>query len=221
MALSFDGSDDNVAYTDHALMDGVTKLTIDFDVFFNTLTASDIIMSKFTNAVGGWKISSLTTNTTMLFQIGAGTNISISQATQYVVNTWQHWTFTYDGGLAGNTGRFQAYLDGSPRTLTFSLTVPASIVATSAVFTAGFTAASLDGRIANLKIWNDHVSADEALLMYRSWRPHKTANLLIWAPYDDGVVAADYSGNHVAGVVTGCTQIEGPPKEMGFPMMSL
>jgi hypothetical protein len=221
VALLFDGLAARVTYTDHALMDGVAKLTIDYDVFFNTLTVDDRVMQKFTTAVGGWRISSLTTNTTMLFQIGAGTNISITQATQYVVNTWQHWTFTYDGGLADNITRFQAYLDGSPRTLTFSLAVPATIAATTAVFTAGFTAASHDGRIANLKIWNDHVSAAEAQLMYRSWRPHKTANLLLWAPYDDAVVAADYSGNGNVGTVTTATQIEGPPKEMGFPVMAL
>jgi hypothetical protein len=202
-------------------MDGVAKLTVDFDVFFNTLTLSDIVMSKFTTAVGGWKVSSLTANTTMLFQIGAAVNISISQATQYVVNTWQHWTFTYDGGAADNATRFQAYLDGVARTLAFGAAVPATIAATTAVFTAGFTAASHDGRIANLKIWNDWMSSAEAQLMYRSWRPHKTANLLLWAPYDDAVVAADYSGNGNVGTVTTATQIEGPPKEMGFPVMAL
>lgn len=217
MALSFDGATSFVTYSDNALMDGVTKLTVDFDVFFNTLTIGDLILHKYVAGATGWRLETVTAASTFGFRFGLAVDSVVTQTSQFVVNTWQHWTITYDGAQATNAAKIQAYLDGSPRTLAFSAAAPASILANAQAFRVGHnSAATLDGKVANLKIWNDWVSADEALLMLRYWRPHKTTNLLLWSPFDDATLAKDYSGHAEDGTVTACTQVQGPQREMGF-----
>lgn len=223
MALVLDGATTYVTFTDDVALDGIAALTVDFDVFFNSLAVNDYVIDKFQSGTGGWAVRiGAAANTTFLFTVGAAANVLCAVTTSLVVNTWQHWTVMYDGGQATNTTRLRIWLDGVEQTVGYTNTIGATIPAGTTVLRYGTNSAStLDGRVANVKIWTASLTAAQIVQQRNMWRPVVTANLLYWHPLDDGVLAKDYSGNGKDGTVTVATQISGPPLSMGQPIRVL
>lgn len=77
--------------------------------------------------------------------------------------------------------------------------------------------AFVEGHAAHIKVWNTTLSPDEIQAEMWSGHPLRTANLVVWAPYDDGPQAGapslhDYSGNGNHGTPeAGMQEGEAPP----------
>lgn len=223
MALLYDGSTANVDHGDIAALDAPTALSIALWARFTTSVANDVVLTKFVSASGGFRLVVLTGATDFAMQFGAGVNASGRAVGSIVADgaTWQHWVAVYDGAGAANADRLKIYLNGVDQTLTFAGTVPATNINTSGatVFRTGFTSVALDGALAHLMVWTTVLTAAQAAQQMHMARPFHTTNLVLWAPYDDGTTAADYSGSGNPGTVSGATQTAGPPVSMGAPVV--
>lgn len=127
---------------------------------------------------------------------------------------WLFYAGTYDGSLAA-ASRFKMYLNGVLETTTGSdpgATLPSSAVG---LLTGRNTTGVGAGSMALVKIYTAVLTATEVLQEMNSYRPARTANLILWSPYDDGVSSRDYSGVGNHGTVTGAVQAQGPPVAQG------
>lgn len=75
--------------------------------------------------------------------------------------------------------------------------------------------------VAHFKMWSAALTFAQLVQEMHSYRPVRTANLLVWSPYDDGTSARDYSGRGNHGTVSGATQVQGPPIAFGVAQMIL
>ena len=219
MPLQFDGTDDVVDHGDITAINGASALTVAYveepDTLASaprrraakgtTLTAT-LVISTVTNADRvAWSLD----NMTNFAHLGSALSTGVSR----------HWLWVYDGTLA-STNRVRCYRDGTEQALTFTGTIPTSIGTTTGAMQIGghATFTHADSMIGHVKIWSVALSSGEAAQEAQSFRPQRTANLLLWSPYHDGTVAADYSGNGRHGTVTGALST-GSEIGAGFPVM--
>lgn len=136
---------------------------------------------------------------------------------------WAHWAFVYDGGGVANADRLKIYFNGTDQSLTFAGTIPATMNDSgTGLVRVGRDSEeqnTVDGKIALVKVWTAVLTAAEVFQELNSYRPTRTANLVLWSPYDDGTSARDYSGAGNHGTVTGALQFEGPPVGFGSPIL--
>lgn len=212
-ALDCDGVDDEIGHGDIAGLDVAAKLTVMCWLLADALNASEGICGK--------------NNQGYLYLSGAADQVAAGQsgvwekltgAGTIVTGAWAHWTFAYDGSLAA-AARVAIYknavslaLTGTDAGATLSDQGAAAVKVGGGL---GIVAGFLDAKIALVKIWTATLTAAEIAQEMESYRPIRTADLRLWAPYDDGTFARDYSGQGNEGVVTGALQIIGPPVAYG------
>lgn len=224
MALDYDGADDVVDHGDIAVIDGASALTFGCWLWIDTSEANGGILCK--SSGGGILSFSLQQwYTAPTDRIGCFFGYSAVNGgystTALVTGAWHHWMGVFNGGGVGNAGRQQLYLDGVAETLTFVGTVPATLpdsgaaTVQSGFVVNGATTTYYDCKIALVKIWTAALAAAEVAQEMNSYRPVRTANLILGSPYDDGTSARDYSGNGNHGTVTGALQAAGPPVSYG------
>jgi len=221
-ALDFDGADDKVSFGDIAAIDGATALTV--CEWYTPTNASAIGLLCGKAAAPGSPIFLFTHGD---WAIGAENSITVGfvstspkgkVATVFSAGALIHCGFVYDGGGAANADRLKILLNAVDQTVSFTGTVPTALGSGTDPVTVGATgndSADLDGWLAHLKIWTAALTAAEVAQEMNSYRPVRTANLVVWSPLDDGVSARDYSGNGNHGTVTGAVQIAGPPVSYG------
>lgn len=223
MALDLDGVDDEVNHGDIAAFDGTATFSCMCWVNIDDMTGVYVpFIAKIVSAtpycfVFGTRVSLAST---VFVAIGAaGSNYGETASGTRIDGVTEHWAFTYDGGGAANADRLKIYKDGIAQSLTYTGTIPAtsSDAGTDPVRVGRNQrdATFADGRIAFVKAWSVALTAAEIAQEAHSYRPIRTAGLLIWAPYDDGTSARDYSGNGNHGTITGALQFQGPPVSYG------
>ena len=213
--------DDVVTHGDISGIDGGASLTVCLWVNPDALAAANVFIGKIQAGVN----FSFLVGTRAAASADAECQISAG-VFGYVVGslttgTWKHFSWVYDGSGAVNADRLKMWMDGVAQTLTFSGTIPATMpdTGTNAVKmgspngegTRGFA----DVKLAHIKMWTAVLTAAQVIQEMNSFRPVRTANLVLWAPYDDGTSARDYSGSGNHGTVTGALQTQGPPVSYG------
>jgi hypothetical protein len=226
VALLFNGSTSRVTQTGTDMLSG-GSFGLSFRRKTTTSTNGDITLSQFTTLVGGIRISVPAATTTFQVQIGAATNINCTIAGGTATGVWEHWFVAYDGSQATSATRLKIWKDGVAQTVSFSAAVPATIVSSAASLFLGdpAAAASFDGSLADVMIWSDVIPAGMPESQARMYRPIYTHNsghvLFLWAPLDDGVQAADYSGRgfHASAVSNVTLSPDSPGESLGHPEM--
>lgn len=221
MALDFDGVDDKVSHGDITGIDGASALTISAWVFLSAAGANKMVIAKDITATGvglRWRLDGV--GSKYVFHV-SGTGVFGTTPNAITTGQWDHWALVFDGSGGGNSTRMICYLNGVQQTLAFTGTIEATIAdsGTEPVevgqSNSGGNGSAIDANIAHLKIWTAVLTNAEVLQEMNSYRPSKTANLILWSPYDDGTSARDYSGAANHGTVTGALQFQGPPVSYG------
>jgi hypothetical protein len=214
VALDFDGVDDEVSHGDIAAIDGAAAFTMMGWFFIDTLENLGFLMGK----DGACRLL-MTTGPGTTMTVATTAVITGDSAGAAVAGVWAHWAYVFDGAGVGNAARLKLYKNAGEQTLAFAGVVGATLPDAGAepfrvarnVSNAIFT----DEKVALLKLWTAALSAAEVAQEMHSYRPARTANLLLWAPYDDGIAARDYSQQGNNGTVTGAAQTQGPPVSYG------
>lgn len=220
MALDCDGVDDKVGYGDVAAIDTAAALTVMLWVNPDTVApARQVLLAKATASVIAILFEQVSNDLKIYHTTGGITgeiDFNVLSA-----GTWAHVASVFDGAGVANADRQKLYVNGVNQTVTFAGTIPAALGdggANALEVGAGSGAGGttfLNGKVALLKVWTAALSAAEIAQEMQTDPPLRTANLLIWSPYDDETSARDYSGNGNHGTVTGALQIAGPPVNAG------
>ena len=210
MALNFDGVDDFVDHGDIAAIDGTASLTICMWIKPETLAAAKGIIQK--GPATGFDVRMKNVSGDLEMRIAADFHSSTGF---FTANTWVHLAIIYDGSQVADADQLKWYKDGVQQTITFTgagvpTTIPDSGAAALIIGGSAGTGGFVDGSIGLVKIWNAVLTAAQMLQELNSYRPVSTSGLLVWAPYDDGTKAVDYSGNGNHGTVTGALATDGP-----------
>lgn len=216
MALDFDGSNDTVSYGDRTEFDGAAAVT------WSWWQCTDIDPSNRTSLIRqaaagtGWNMGATSLGRlTVILGITIASAVANSPVDSLVVGQWQHIFVVYDGGQATNALRLRAWIDATEQTMAYTNDSPATLVsAAGANLLAGNTTLPIDGKLGHLKIW---LAALPTLVRHEmlSYRPTRTANLLIWSPYDDDRAARNYAGNGFQGTLSGALAASGPAVAFG------
>lgn len=221
MALDFDGVNDTVTHGDIAAVDGASALSVMCWLWRDTSNGGDArdgVWSKAGAGNTGPYIEFDYTNAGgSLWAIGTSTYAE-STSNVWTTGAWTHMAMVFNGAGGDNAARLQIYRNASLQSYSYNGTIPATIPdngATTVAFARAVNAGSFDGKMALGKMWSAALTAAEVFQEMNSYRPQRTANLILWAPYDDGTSAKDYSGAGNNGTVTQATQIAGPPVSYG------
>lgn len=226
MALNLDGTDDQIDHGDcNNLVDGAAALTFMCWIFPLVGTTRRGIMSKFTDTTTRTEFSMDISTDAELGFLASGAIFGRTAAATLVNNTLAHVAFVYNGAGAANADRCKIYKDGAEITpLTFTGTIPATLSSPSGGVIIGRAADAgsfFDATISHVKMWNAALTLAELKQEKESYHPVRTSNLILWAPYDDGTSARDYSGRGNHGTVTGAVQAAGPPISYGAAQLVL
>lgn len=207
MALDFDGIDDVIAHGDISDLRTPTEITVSFWFNENALELNNGCVSKRTAATNGWGVQSVSVSDDMGMFFGTAVQQNFGRIPNSIVaGQWAHFAFVYDGSQATNATRLKGYLNGAVQTLSFTNTIPAVPVTSTANVLIGrsfdgaggvFTA----GKFAHIKVWTAVLTDAEIQNEYLSRRPRHSAGLVLWVPLDDPS-GTDYSGNGNHGTVT-------------------
>lgn len=214
-ALDFDGVDDQSSHGDITEMNGASALSWSLWLKLDAFLAQAGVVMKGSNR---GLVLSETSEAAMTLGIFMDISARVyAQANDLVVGEWAHWGAIYNGAGATDQDKMKFRKNGIDRTITTTFgALPTTFpsVGGSNLITAGGSGFS-NVQVALLRIWNATLSVAEMDQEVWSYRPVRTANLLMWSPYDDGVSARDYSGRGFHGTVTGAVQSNGPPVSYG------
>jgi len=213
-----------VDHGDINAIDGAANLSLSFWINWAATEDNASWMSKIvaTSGPDGFELRESTTNAFRWIVWLSGTQ-GHALAGDVLTAGWHHIGCVFDGAGVGDAARAQLYLDGLNLSLTFPISaIPATIGANGASLLTG--GAGREGVVADVsiglvKLWTVSLTATEVLQEMNSYRPVRTAGLILWSPYDDGTNARDYSGAGNHGVVTGALQSPGPPVSYGGETM--
>lgn len=221
MALDFDGVDDISDHGDINALDGATLLATSFWFYLDVAPPTNAGLWSKGETFGVGFTSGIADD-----KLGAHGALAGGQRWYSGVDrptgVWTHVAVTYNGGGAADADRLKLAVDGVELALTFGAAVPASLASNATTVKTGKNDTNnvfCDAKIAHLKVWAGGSAMTLAQLEQErfSYRPVRTANLILWCPYDDGVQANDYSGQRNHGTVTGALQSAGPPISYGAP----
>ena len=226
MSLDFDGVDDKVDHGDIAAIDGAVNFTAMCWIFpdVNPTNARGAIFVKASDSPTILAGSSTNANNVSSRPDASGAGaIAYTDANTFPLSTWNHVAMAWDGNGVGDAAKLKFYKNGTLITTNMNPGGLPAVFPSSAesLFVGGKTAFTFwDGKIAVVKMWSVTLTAAEIAQEVNSYRPVRTANLISWAPYDDGTSAKDYSGSGNHGTVTGALQFQGPPVEYGGKVAS-
>lgn len=184
-ALDFDGTDDSATLSRLALTEGASQLSWVIRFKPVTLASDRALMAKANiNAETQmcWTIGYGTTGFTGTNEIfvripTSSTDINTIGATDEAImanGVWAHLVVVFDGTLATNGDRLKIYFDGKIRTLSFSGTIPAATVASTALARiAAFSDAvrPAAAQIQSALIYNRALTSKEVTALYRGASP--------------------------------------------------
>ncbi len=199
-ALSFDGTDDIVDIGDVNSLDGVSQYTAEAWVRFSVFTTNETAFAKRTSDTDRALVLQCS-DTSGNVRIGVS-NVGYGSTSSPLSLAWHHLAVVYNGGGASNSDRLKLYVDGgTPRSLTFSDTVPTTTPASSGsrlvigaeynlttpvIGTTGVVV-PFGGQIDEFRIWNVARSATEIQNnMYSQLTPASEPNLVAYYKFDEG-----------------------------------
>lgn len=225
MALDFDGVDDSVTHGDIAAVDGAAAMTISLWLNLDATTGIDVLVAKFVSTADCWRWSmgggGSTPDGGLWFDING--NFGSTAGGLLTAGTWHHVAVRYDGAGVGDAARLKTYIDGSERALTFTGTIPATLPSNAASVVVGLRVVGgiqpLDGKLGLFRLWTRALSEAEIANEYRSYRAAFPSSNIVESPYDDGTSSRDYSGSGNHGTVAGALAVQGPPVNVGSPIL--
>ena len=211
-AANFDGSDDVITIPDSSLYTTSAE-TISFWTKVTNI-ASDWrgLVSKTGSGDRSWSISSSPTGGIIFFTAAdssdSGSNYALSENGSLTAGQWAHVVAVFNGSGTGNANRVSIYINGSAKALTFTGTIPATLLdnSTTLNFGSGY-ATPLPGSLDEVRIYNRALSSDEIAKLYKSTAPdNPDAGLKgYWSfngPDVSGTTAYDRSGAGNNGTLT-------------------
>ena len=211
MALEFDGVDDQVSHGDVNAIDGIANMTFMAWIFPDTNpNSSRLVISAKTADNPAHLAGSYTNNNSLSYRLNAD-GIRHTGVDTIPLSTWTPVAWEYDGSRV-TTDRATIYINGVSVAITnVGAADPPTLPTNAANWTIGGAGGQYwDGRIALVKAWTASLTGDEIYQEMNSYRPIRTANFVLWAPYNDGTKAVDYSGSGNNGTVTGALAADGP-----------
>jgi len=84
--------------------------------------------------------------------------------------TWKHGVVAYNGGGAGNSDRVKIWIDGTLQTLSFSGTMPTSLLDRSGDFRLGWNdgQSHLNGSLDEVAVWSRALTQADVDALYNS-----------------------------------------------------
>jgi hypothetical protein len=227
MALKFNGTSDKVDHGDINALDGTAVFSMAIWIYTTIPAdnASHILIAK--DGTGGSPIHLFIQGTTAPsprgFGMTDGATGSAFTSGQISDNTWTHLGLLFNGNASAGS-RVSLYINGVSQTIAGD-TIGAFLQGNALSLLVGKTVTTGTGiiQVANIKMWNALLTAEELRLEYLAYEPQRALNLVLWAPYDDdGQFARDYSGSGNHGTVTGAVTGDVPvpfryPAAMTFP----
>lgn len=141
-----------ITFSDIADLDGVNKLTLEAWVKPETILGNRVIICKWNQGGSqfGWRMNQGNLGNwgdfSLQFDVASAAEKAYTTSNDiFADGVWVHVVFAYDGTLSGDSNRLKAYANGSPLTLTYSASVPASFASTTAIVTMGITEDLLAG----------------------------------------------------------------------------
>lgn len=215
-------SGNRVHYGDIAALDTASAVTVVLwgnpDTF---AAAANLIAKQAVGAAPSFMIAHTITAGLVSFSIGTGPDAAATgtSTNPLVIGSWSSIALRFEGGATGNGGRLRGWLNGVEETLSYSGTVPAVTGANAGALTIGARSdgsVAFNGKDSDLKIWTAALSPEEIVQEMFIRRPYRTANLLLWVPFDDGTSWTDYGPNKFTPTTTGTpAQVAGPPVSYG------
>jgi hypothetical protein len=156
---------------------GVSRFSVSAWIYQSSLAAGAIVSDAvLTNSY--WYIASDDAwggNDDIMVAIeGSGTALAYTTNSAHASGVWEHWIFVFDGTLSGNSNRLKLYKNGIQQSLSFSGTMPATTIdlsgsgTTHANIGGYYNAASWNGKIDDVRIYNRALSSGEILDLYNS-----------------------------------------------------
>ena len=214
MALDLDGTDDDIDHGNIVGISGSTVLTVAGWFQPQAFGSTEPYWAYWNNNVG--IILQQITNIGTCRIVFDNWAPLASTGSVFTVDVWAHVAVVYNGGGAADADKVKIYIDGVNQSLTFGGIIPTSIPAAADTFQIGDTGATAAGgrfinmSVGHVKVWLAELSAAEVVREVNSYLPQRRLNLVLDAPYDDGVLATDYSTLQNAATVTGAVQAQGP-----------
>lgn len=160
------------------LNNGASQFTVSTWVMQTNVTRSEGVFHKATDGNNDISLAPFYTSgqQRIYAEVGNGSNSFGYWNAAGVVqnNTWYHLAMVYNGGLTNNSNRLKLYVNGVPRTLTFSGTIPASTAnlstrdtAVGAALNSGVASNWLSGKIDELRVYNVALSDTDIQNLYK------------------------------------------------------
>jgi len=103
---------------------------------------------------------------------GSSNSGYFNYSTAISANTWHYLTVVYDGSLTDNADRLKVYVDSNQNTLTFSGTIPSSLLTNSeALFIGDISSmiiSSFNGEIDEVLVYNKALTSEEITKNYNA-----------------------------------------------------
>ncbi len=200
-SVILDGSDDYITVPHASVFNDLTMITLETWVYFNS-GGRNGILEKHESPSSGWWVD-LNTDLSALV-VTAGGNLSVSSNTHPQLNTWHHIAIIYNGT------NLSIYLDGVDVSNANSGTGSGAILNNSRDIRIGdlnWTSSNLDGKMDEIRIWNDVRTQDEIRANMFQPLNGDEANLIgYWAmDEENSVLAFDKTANN-----NNATLVNGP-----------
>jgi hypothetical protein len=226
MALDFDGVDDEVTHGDIAGMSGAANLTVAGWFMVDVAEVIGIFWSKWASNLGIQLQIGAADTTKIRVVFSNWTPFMLSDAGTITTGVWYHLAVVYNGGGVTDADKVKVYKNGAAINLTPGGTIPTTLATTADPFRVANEGAAGGGgfadiKAANIQVWLASLTAGEIAQQANMTIPVRTANLSLWAPYDDGTSVKDYSGAGNHGTVASTpVQVSGPSVSWGAPNLT-
>lgn len=216
MALNFDGTTGQVAYGAIAELERPPAFTVMWWMNPAVVGVSDRICQYGSPGVNGFLVrcNATTAATLQIFINGASGN---NWASFLIVDTLFHVAVVYNEDEATDAEKLRVYKNGVFVPATVLGIIPDILTSTvdNFLFHTDVAGVELDSTDSHVRVWNRALAAREVANEMQAYFARARANLLLDCPYDDGLLARDYSGNGHHGTVTGAIPAPGPPISYG------
>lgn len=176
-ARNFDGTSDFIQAPDSANLSPTKVLTVSLWARQTSISFPKALTAKWTfQTDGSWGMqtdSSAGTGIQVFIlssAVDAGSNRGTSPAGSWTAGVWHHVSFVFNGGGTDNPSRLQIYIDGKQQSLTFTGTIPASLVDSASPVNVGLFGGSLarnwNGDLDDVRIYNRALSVSEVGQLY-------------------------------------------------------
>lgn len=215
MAIFLDGVDDTFSFGDVTSFDTPTNITYMFWGYHTSTLGNGADHEILNKGASQLYCYVATTNANNITAGVSGVSARSTATGKWPNSTWTHIAITYDSG-AGT--RLVIYVNGVSETLSGTDPTFGDGGASGLGFSMGAALTRASFTIANLKLWTVTLTAAAVAQEMNSYLPSRTANLLIWSPFDDGTSFKDYSGNGNNGTAGGgAASAAGPPIGINAP----